>query len=157
MKKIITIFICFLSLGIHFSFAPDRSNEELIWEEWNKGYPRAVKEKKIVLVDAYTDWCGWCKKMDRDTYTNPDIIKKINKHFVPIKFNPEVTQTYFVDGNSYSNFELLSMLTRNQRTGYPTTFFIITTKRTLFVNPGYEDPTKFSATLDRIIAESEAQ
>jgi thiol:disulfide interchange protein len=44
---------------------------ELKWYGWNEGYAKAVKEGKIVLVDAYTDWCGWCKKMDRDTYSNP--------------------------------------------------------------------------------------
>jgi thiol:disulfide interchange protein len=61
------------------SFAPPQKpaqHVELTWYGWNEGYAKALKEGKIVLVDAYTDWCGWCKKMDRDTYTNPTIIKK---------------------------------------------------------------------------------
>ena len=85
---------------------------ELKWYGWNEGYAKAVKEGKIVLVDAYTDWCGWCKKMDRDTYTNPNIIKKINEHFIPIKFNPEIKDvTYNIDDKSFKPEELYQMLT----------------------------------------------
>lgn len=140
------------------SFSPAKlAGEELKWEEWNSGYPKAVKDKKIALVDAYTDWCGWCKRMDKDTYANPDIIKKINKHFVPIKFNPELSKTYTLDGQEYSGGQLLAMLSQNRRTGYPTTFFIITSKNTVYAVSGYEGPEKFSQTLDNILASANEQ
>nr|MBP7512354.1 DUF255 domain-containing protein [Bacteroidia bacterium] len=86
MKKVL-----FVAFTIFFmsSFTKTK-DDELKWYKWNEGYPVAQKDGKLILVDAYTDWCGWCKKMDRDTYSNPDIIKKLNKHFVVIKFNPEL-------------------------------------------------------------------
>ena len=127
---------------------------ELVWEEWNSGYARGIQEKKIILVDAYTDWCGWCKKMDKDTYSHPKIIEKINKYFIPIKFNPELNQTYYVDSTAYTGRELHAMLSKNYRTGYPTTYFIIPHMNKLFINPGYEDPKQFGQTLDNMMAEA---
>ena len=126
----------------------------LKWEDWNTGYKKGIAENKIILVDAYTDWCGWCKKMDKDTYSDPDIIKKINKNFVAIKFNPELEKTYFIDSTSYTGRELHAMLSKEYRTGYPTTYFILPQNNKLFINPGYEDPARFSATLDRMLGEA---
>lgn len=141
------------------AFAPPQKPTpkiELTWYGWNEGYAKAVKEGKIVLVDAYTDWCGWCKKMDRDTYTNPAIIKKINAQFVPIKFNPEIKDvTYTIGDKSFSPQELYYMLTNGNSTGYPTTYFIYPKKMTLFYEAGYKDSTSFNTILDAAIAESQ--
>src|SRR4051812_21578649 len=84
MQKLIYVFVLFCSITCA------AQNDKLVWYGWNEGYEKAIKENKIVLVDAYTDWCGWCKKMDRDTYANPEVIKKLNQHFIAIKFNPEI-------------------------------------------------------------------
>lgn len=126
----------------------------LKWEEWNTGYKRGIAENKIILVDAYTEWCGWCKKMDKDTYSDPDIIKKINKNFVAIKFNPELDKTYFIDSTSYTGRELHAMLSKEYRTGYPTTYFILPQNNKLFINPGYEAPAQFAETLDKMLGEA---
>ncbi|MGB0432557.1 MAG: thioredoxin family protein, partial [Bacteroidia bacterium] len=100
------------------------SNNELKWYDWNEGYEIAKKKNKIILVDAYTDWCGWCKKMDKDTYAKKNVISYINKHFVPIKFNPELKGQYNVSGNNLTPRELLGNLSGGQNVGYPTTFFL---------------------------------
>ncbi|MBI3233120.1 MAG: DUF255 domain-containing protein [Bacteroidetes bacterium] len=128
--------------------------EELQWLGFTEGYAKAKKLKKIALIDTYTEWCGWCKKMDRDTYTNSAIISKVNKEFVPIKFNPEIKDVkYTLDGKEYTGFELLSVISNKQQSGYPTTFFI-TKKNRVMIEVGYQDATQFSATLDKIIAEN---
>lgn len=126
----------------------------LKWEDWNTGYKKGIDENKIILVDAYTEWCGWCKKMDKDTYSDPDVIKKINKNFIAIKFNPELEKTYFIDSTSYTGRELHAMLSKEYRTGYPTTYFILPQNNKLFINPGYEDPARFMETLDRMLGEA---
>ena len=83
MKQIITsIIICLLASG---AWAKDI--------DWQKNYDSALekakKEKKLVLVDIYTDWCGWCKKLDRDTYSDKDVQAKLAKDFIAVKVNPE--------------------------------------------------------------------
>jgi thiol-disulfide isomerase/thioredoxin len=59
---------------------------------WAKSYDAALKEagkgKKLIMVDFYTDWCGWCKKLDADTYTDPKVIKEADK-LVALKLDAE--------------------------------------------------------------------
>jgi thiol:disulfide interchange protein len=59
----------------------------------------AQKSNKLVLMDVYTDWCGWCKKLDSDVYAKPEVAKAIEKGFVFLKINPEKGANYkkFVD------------------------------------------------------------
>lgn len=159
MKKLSTYLLLIspiLLVLTAFTFKSTQTpKQELKWYSWNEGYAKAVKEGKIVLVDAYTDWCGWCKKMDRDTYTQPEIIARINQHFVPIKFNPEIKDVrYSVGDTTFSPQELYFMLTNGNSTGYPTTYFIYPKKMSLFLEAGYKDPTAFATILDAAIAES---
>ena len=83
MKRIITLMV--LALLVSSAWAKDI--------EWLKSYDTALaqakKDKKIVLVDIYTDWCGWCKKLDRDTYSDKDVQARVAKDFIAVKINPE--------------------------------------------------------------------
>lgn len=62
---------------------------ELSWSNVENALPKAITEKKLVVIDVYTDWCGWCKRMDRDTYSNEEVVKYLNKNFIASKMNPE--------------------------------------------------------------------
>lgn len=146
MKKFALVSILFACIGL------TTHAQSLRWYQWNEGYPLAKKEGKIILVDAYTDWCGWCKKMDRDTYSNPAIIQTLNKDFIAIKFNPELRDSvYWVDSTLYSATDFFNQLTRGERTGFPTTYFINPTKRSLFIDPGYHDAATFSGVLKQVL------
>lgn len=64
---------------------------------------RARKANKLVMVDFYTDWCGWCKELDKNTYTNPKVGEITNRHYVAAKVNAEkggtaAARKYQVDG-----------------------------------------------------------
>lgn len=60
---------------------------------WTHDYDEALKkaktEKKLVMIDIYTDWCGWCKKLDKDVYTDKMVQEKLAKGFICVKINPE--------------------------------------------------------------------
>ncbi|MBO7133127.1 MAG: DUF255 domain-containing protein [Bacteroidales bacterium] len=100
---------------------------------------------KTVMIDMYTDWCGWCKKMDAETFSNPDLAAYINANFYPVKFNAETTDTImfpvkhtdektgekvtelkpFINpqtGNRSSH--LLAQMLLSGRMSYPSTVFI---------------------------------
>ncbi len=84
-------FITFTILGL-LAF----STGALAEVEWGHDYDAALetakKDKKLVMVDLYTDWCGWCKKLDKDTYSDKDVAAKLAKDFVAVKVNPEKSQ-----------------------------------------------------------------
>ena len=151
MKKLILLIAI---LPIIVSFAP-KQQETLKWYSWNEGYPLAQKQGKILLIDAYTDWCGWCKRMDRDTYANADVVKKLNQHFIAIKFNPELSDLkYKVDSQTYSAAEFFGQLNRGESTGFPTTYFISPVKRSLLMQPGYLGPADFMTVMDKVISDN---
>jgi thioredoxin-related protein len=110
-----------------------------------------VEEKKI-LVDLYTDWCGWCKRMDATTFSDPYIVKYINDNYYPVKFNAEQKdplvvgeQTYkFVKGGGRSGgyHEFAASLT-NGRMGFPTVVFISEKMEVIQAVPGYQDANRF--------------
>lgn len=99
-------------------------SKKLQWFEYVEGYNKAKAENKILLVDAYTDWCGWCKVMDRETYTNAEVIAALNQDFVCVKFNPEVEKTHSFGKYNLKSQELLYWLANGQPGGYPTSYFV---------------------------------
>jgi thioredoxin-related protein len=59
------------------------------------------KEPRKVIIDVYTDWCGWCKVMDKKTFSNTEVIKYINKNYYAVKFNSEAKQAIHFKGKTY--------------------------------------------------------
>jgi uncharacterized protein YyaL (SSP411 family) len=126
-----------------------KSEAVIKWHNFNDGYALAVKEKKILLIDIYTDWCGWCKKMDRETYTKQPVIDLINKDFVAVKFNPEIKyDAYVIKGTKYTNTQLYSMLCDKKRDGYPTLLILYPTNGKKYSQTGYQDDVNFKKFLE---------
>jgi len=123
--------------------------ETLKWYSWDEGYEKGKKTNKIILIDMYTDWCGWCKRMDRDTYAKQEIIKIINKDFIAIKFNPEKPFTYDVDGTKVNGRQLAGLLANNRSVGYPSNFFLFPKSKKIFLESGYQDASRFQNTLNK--------
>lgn len=60
---------------------------------WYNNFNQAINEarqgNKYVMVDMYTEWCGWCKRLDKDVYSNPDVIRFLNQGYVSLKLDAE--------------------------------------------------------------------
>ena len=136
-----------------FSFKSEYKSE-MKWYAWNEGFAKAHEEHKIALIDVYTDWCGWCKKMDRDTYGKEAVIEKIDEYFIPIKFNPEKHKNLIVGTDTLSGKALLAALNRGNKSGYPTTFFYIPEKNHMMQYGGYHNENKFLKILNEVVASS---
>jgi thioredoxin-related protein len=81
----------------------------------------AKNENKKVIVDVYTDWCGWCRKMDKEAYSNSEIKKIIKDNFVVVKLDAEGSGKNKYNGKSYTDAALAEYF---QVSGYPTTVFL---------------------------------
>lgn len=63
--------------------------QEIKWMTWEEAALANEKQPKKIFVDVYTDWCGWCKKMDVTTFKDPAIVEVMNKYFYAVKLNAE--------------------------------------------------------------------
>jgi len=146
MMKVLRITACvLLLLSIGSWKAVD--NEEVNWLTFEEAVALHKENPKKLLIDLYTDWCGWCKVMDRETYSKKEIADYINTNFYPIKFNAEQREAVEFNGHTF-NFvaqgrrgvhELAAALTNNQLS-YPTTVFMDEELRIIQPIPGYLKP-----------------
>jgi thioredoxin-related protein len=110
------------------------------WRDWKTGIRDAEASKRPMLVDVYTDWCGWCKRMDRDVYARPEVRDYLSKHFVTVKLDAEDETAALYEGRKYSYKTLAS---RFRVTGYPTTIFLRPDGAHIANVPGYVPADRF--------------
>lgn len=116
------------------------TTELITWKKYDEGLKVAAQNKKMVLVDFYTNWCGFCKKMDRETYANKEVARYINDHFVPVKINGESKDPLELPSGTSNGATLARSFAI---TGYPTTWFLDATGKKLDRIPGYAKPEQF--------------
>ncbi|AVR44317.1 thioredoxin family protein [Christiangramia fulva] len=85
MKKIFLL-ICLLSIGF-------LNAQKVDWMSMNEALEAQKKEPKKILVDAYTNWCGPCKMLEKNTFSNEKVANYINENFYAVKFNAEGNET----------------------------------------------------------------
>jgi thioredoxin-related protein len=59
------------------------------WKPFSEGFAEAKKSDKKIMLDVFTNWCKWCKKLDTLTYGDQRVITYLNKHYIAIKMNAE--------------------------------------------------------------------
>jgi thioredoxin-related protein len=108
-----------------------------------------------LFIDTYTDWCGWCKKMDKETFTNSVITDLLNNKFYPVKFNAEgkeditfMGQTFVNDGK-YGNAHQLAVALLQGQLSYPTVVFLTQENGKVGVSPipGFEEAKQLEVLL----------
>lgn len=129
------------------------TNNKINWMSFQEGYDKAVKEKKMIMVDMYTEWCGWCKRMDKTTFSDSTVVSMVNSNFVAIKFNPEVDAKYMIGNKVMTGVELKLWMGKGKQYGYPTTYFWVAphSNEEIDLAVGYQDPVRFQQLLRKYI------
>ena len=79
------------------------SAQKVQWMSMTEALEAQKKEPKKIFVDAYTTWCGPCKMLDRNTFSNPDVAAYLNENFYPVKFNAEGNDTVVYQDKVFKN------------------------------------------------------
>jgi thioredoxin-related protein len=123
MKKYLFFFLLFIGSA---GFA-----QEVEWYSIEEAVVLNSKEPKKMMIDVYTTWCGWCKVMDRNTFSDKNIAEYLNTNFYPVKLNAEQKEVitigdknfeYVTVGNRGYN-ELAVYLLQGQM-GFPSVVFL---------------------------------
>lgn len=132
--------------------APQPSAEKIKWLTIEQAAARMQKEPRKIVVDVYTDWCGWCKKMDKNTFTDPKVIDLVNKHFYAVKLDAEGRAPITLNNQTYTfkpeykSHELAIALLQGQMS-FPSTVYLDEKFNLITLVPGYLDAGNFSKVL----------
>ena len=122
-------------------------NNSLKWKSFDSGLVEAKKSNKKILIDVYTDWCGWCKRMDSQTYADNSVAKYLSERYVVIKLNAESEKKLKYKGKDYTERELAAAFGIS---GYPATMFLKSDGEPITIYPGFADAAKFKTVLSFI-------
>ncbi len=114
------------------------------WLAFDKGLELAQKQNKLLVIDFYTDWCHWCKVMDKETYGNEKVIKLVKEQAIMAKVNAETNEKFQFRGAAYSGRELSLMFGVQ---GFPTTAFMNAKGELITAISGYIPADKFTMIL----------
>lgn len=146
-KKLIPfllIVMTFLSTATLTGQVDKKSKNGIQWMTWSEVETALKTEKRKVLVDVYTDWCGYCKKMDKTTFQDKNIIKYINDNFYAVKFDAEEKETITLDDKKYKyvksgkrGYNQLAADLLKGKMSYPTIVFLNPDLSLIQPIPGY--------------------
>jgi thioredoxin-related protein len=164
MKRQSILLLCTISTIIfltHTSFAqeakkPVTKEVKVKWYSFEDAYKLNKKKPKKMMIDVYTDWCGWCKKMDAETFANPVIAAYMNEHYYCVKLDAERKDTVEIDGVKFVNpnpsvkrstHQLANEMLRGQMS-YPSYAFLNEKGQIITVVPGYQQAPAFECILN---------
>jgi len=110
------------------------------WLAFDVAADKAKRENKHMIVDVYTTWCGWCKVMDRQTYSDPKVANYLNENFVLAKVNGESSAELHWEGKVITERAFARTV---GVTGFPTTYFLKPDSHIIGGAPGFIPPENF--------------
>ena len=138
-----------------------RSFEESLVENGVRAQMRMPLKK--VFIDVYTDWCGWCKRLDATTFAHPEIVRYMDSAFITVKLTAERTDTVYINNNAFVNQSAasgkrgshdLAIQLLQGKMSYPSCTFLDETGQQITVVPGYMDAKQFEVLLHFVAEEA---
>lgn len=153
---IVTLFVAALGLWSFTFLSEDAANLSTVNEmpsegvqiEWitiEEAAKRHEAEPRYWIIDVYTDWCGWCKRMDASTFKDPHVVTEINKHYYAVKFDAEAKRditfgdkTYKFVPNGRRGYHELAATILNGKMSYPSIAYMSNEGSLIQTIPGFQ-------------------
>lgn len=131
MSRFIQTICLVLVFIVATSMRPAPEENPVKWMTFEEAVLLSEKTKKKIFIDVYTDWCGWCKVMDKNTFSDPKVAKLLNEEFYPVKFNAEQQADILFRGHTFkfvasgrNGYHQLAASLLNNQLSYPTVVFL---------------------------------
>jgi len=148
MKKYsLVIGLFFLVLGAINPLAA----QQIEWMSLEEAVEKAEKEPRKIFIDIYTEFCTYCKKMDKETFANQYIAKYLNENYYPVKLDAQQRNDItfkdriykYVNRGGQNSYHELAAAIMKGRLSYPTIVFLDEEQDIIQSIPGYRDPFEF--------------
>lgn len=116
------------------------------WLSLEEAYARNQEEPRKIFVDVYTDWCGWCKKMDKSTFADEKVAAYVNENYYAVKLNAESDREFQMAGEMMTDRAVARQLGVSS---YPTIILIHEDFQKFQPAPGYRPAEDFLEILQK--------
>lgn len=120
------------------------------WMSITEAYARNQKQPRKLLIDVYTDWCGWCKVMDKNTFHDPKVAAYVNQQFYAVKLDAEQREPITLGPQKFEfvpqgqkGYHQLAAALLNGQMSYPSIVFLDEKLGMIQPLPGYRDAKEF--------------
>lgn len=120
------------------------------WMTLQEAIQKSKTAKRPIFIDVYTDWCGWCKVMDKNTFSDPKVAAILNEKFYAVKFDGEQKEDVQFDGKTFKyvasgsrGYHELAAALLNNKLSYPTVVFLDEEFAMIQPLAGYLKPEEF--------------
>ncbi len=142
------LFVVFAATAFKFASDDKGKKDAINWITIQEAERLSKKQPRKIVVDIYTDWCGWCKKMDQSTFSDEKVAKYVNKNYYAVKLNAETKEDIVLNGKTYKFNpqwgvnEIAAELLQGKM-GYPSTVYLDEKFNMLAPVMGFYDVQKF--------------
>ena len=133
-----------------FTFTFAFSNAQVEWLTFEEAVAKAKIDPKPIFIDVYTDWCGWCKKMDKATFSEEKIASMLQSDFYPVKFDAEQKESINFNNHEFKfiangrkGYNELAVALLDGKLSYPSVVFLNEKMERITILPGYRGPDDF--------------
>jgi len=147
MKKNLIILLNIIIIGAGTLKAQDNQAIRVKWYTIQEAEKLAKENSKKVMIDVYTYWCGWCKKMDKETFNHPVTAAYLNENYYPVKLNAESREDITFMGTTYKyvaqgarGYHELAAGLLNGQLSFPSIAYLNEKLQLLGAIPGYKTP-----------------
>lgn len=131
--------------------------ETVNWMSWEEAMVKMESNPKKVLVDVYTNWCGWCKRMDATTFKDPEVVNYVNTNFYAVKLNAEQREDITYDNhvfkfstNKGKKVHELAASILDNRLSYPSIVYFNEKMERVLLSAGYKDGPTILSELQKV-------